>query len=289
MKHSRWMTYSTAIAAVALSAAMALVPGLAVADRQRLSHTISSERWGNLHPVGRSTRPANGWPNRITISGRNDRRPSMVNGDKPAGLTLGTAVVLKPLQTDRLTVAFSAGNPLVIKDNRPTTERFGMPAMHMHASDNQIRLNTQSPDRRIEWLVFTNMAWATPLGSVVLEPPINGVSSEDMESGWTSQVTLVFLPADQWAVRALVSMEHHGLNTIAPLSAEAIDQSRIGMAIGVDYKILENMRMDFGYGLFRNAGHFKTALSDSDKTDGPTGKSDHPEIQIFSARLKIRF
>lgn len=289
MKRSRWMTFSTAIAAMALSAAMALVPGLAVADQQQLSHTISSERWGNLQPVGRSIRPANGWHSRITISGRNDRRPSMVDGDKPACLNLGTAVVLKPLQTDRLTVAFSTAKPLGKKDTRPTTERFTMPEMRIHASDNQIRLNTQSPDSGIAWLVFTNMVGAIPFESVVLEPPINGVSSVGIESGWTSQVTLVFLPADQWTVRALVSIEHHNLNTIAPLFAEAIDQARIGMAIGVDYKILEKVRLDFGYGLFRNADRFKTALSDSGKTDDLTDKGDHPEIQIFSARLKIKF
>jgi long-subunit fatty acid transport protein len=122
-----------------------------------------------------------------------------------------------------------------------------------------------------------------------LEPQISGVSAVGMESGWTSQVVLVFLPADQWTVRALVSVEHQDLNTIAALSAEAIDQSRIGVAIGVDYKIMESMRMDFGYGLFRNTDHFKTALPESHKTDGLAGNGDHPGIQIFSARLKIKF
>jgi hypothetical protein len=84
-------------------------------------------------------------------------------------------------------------------------------------------------------------------------------------------------------------MEHRDLNTIAPLSAEATDQWRIGLSIGVDYKILESMRMDFGYGLFRNAYQFKTALPDSDKTDGLTDIGGHAGIQIFSARLKIKF
>lgn len=289
MKNSRWMTFSTAIAAMALSAAVALVPGLADAERQRLSHTISSERWGNLQPVGRSIGPADGWHGRLKISGRNGRRASTMEGDKPAGLNLGTAVVLKPLQTDRLTVAFTAGSPSVRSDHRPINEPFTMLKMHMHLSDNQIQLKTHRPDKRIEWLVFTNMAGAAPFRSVVLEPPVNGVSSAGLESGWTSQVTLVFLPADQWTVRALVSVEHHDLNSIVPISAEAIDESRIGMAIGVDYKILENMRMDFGYGLFRNADHFKTASSDSGKTDDLTDKGDYPQIQIFSARLKIKF
>lgn len=289
MKYSRWMIFSAAIAVMALSAAMAFVPGLADADQRWWSHTISSERWGNLQAVGRSLCPDSGWHDRIMIGGRHGRRPSMVDGDKPAGLNLGTAVVLKPLQTDRFTLAFTAGKPLGKKDTCPTTERFTMPKMGMDASRNQIRLNTQSPDRRIEWFVFTNMAGGTPFESIVLEPPVSGVSSAGMESGWTSQVTLIFLPADQWTVRALVSMEHHDFNTIAPLSAGAIDQPGIGMAIGVDYKILESVRLDFGYGLFRDACRFETALSDSDKTDELTDKGDHPEIQIFSARLKIRF
>ncbi|MGD9368300.1 MAG: hypothetical protein PVH87_21550 [Desulfobacteraceae bacterium] len=289
MKHSRWMTLSAAIAAMALSAATALVPGLADADQRRLSHTISSERWGNLQPVGGSIRPDNGWHDRIVISRRDGRWPSMEDGDKPAGLDLGTAVVLKPLQTDRFTVAFAAGKPLGKMDTCPTTERFTGPKMRMHASDNQIRLNTISPDRRIEWLIFANMAGVTPFKSIVLEPPVNGVSSASMEVGWTSKVTLIFMPADQWTVRALVSMGHHGFNTISPLSAEAIDQPSIGMAIGVDYKILESVRLDFGYGLFRNDCRFETALSDSGKTDDLADKGDHPEIQIFSARLKIEF
>jgi hypothetical protein len=100
---------------------------------------------------------------------------------------------------------------------------------------------------------------------------------------------LIFLPADQWTLRAMLSLAHDVPEYRQFLSAEDEPSARIGMAIDVDYQIFNSIALGFDYGHWRYGRDFSAAAGNTEASPKDADSDQSVQSDTFSARLTIRF
>lgn len=214
---------------------------------------------------------------------------SMEDAGDDDGLRLKTAVLVKPLKTDQFFVAFAASAPLTINK--------GTPHNNAHAAVPSLDWNNgfypphSNPDRATasDWLVIAN--WPQPNRLLSMDRNTNFRWTPEMggSMGWSSQMELIFLPADQWTVRAILSLAHDVPEYRQFLSPGDEHSTRFGMAIDVDYQIFNSIALGFDYGHWRYGRIFSTATGDAEVSPNEPDADDPVQSDTFTARLTIRF
>ena len=219
--------------------------------------------------------PGNSWREQVSIRG---------GGDTEA-LQLSTTVLIRPLKTDTFTLAFTASTPL-LESVRTAPERTAgdTRAVERHSGRRTVLLD-RSQDAGVDWMILTHAGPADTYASSMLDGVLSPAAQDQTGRLWRSRVELVYWPADQWTVHAVVSMELSDLKTAPGLRAQIFEQPRIGMAVGVDYRILESLVLDLGYCRYLRAD----ASSNPGSTAKPSAEKDLETIQVFTAGFKIHF
>ena len=202
---------------------------------------------------------------------------------------LKTAVLVKPLRTDHFFVAFAASAPLIKQDgaskgglhiaDRPMDRGSGFQNFH----------NAQDPGLGTDWMVMTDWPQAFRLLPVDRDVHFNWMPDMGDTTGWHSKMELIFLPADLWTVRAVLSMAQDAPGHNPYLSTADAHSARVGMAIDVDYQIFKTIALGFDYGHYRYGRTFRAAASDADSSANPSNPDGPVRSDSFTARLTIRF
>ncbi len=204
-------------------------------------------------------------------------------------VNLKTSVLVKPLKTDHFYVAFGASAPLLKNNGSSNTDLYGADFSGAWEQDFQAFHVQHGTDTGSVWLVMADWPQADRLLPTDGEMNFNRLSEMNTDRGWNSKMELIFLPADQWTVRAILSMAHDAPEHRRSLSTREALPARVGMAIDVDYQIYKSIALGFDYGHYRYGRTFMDATGDTEmspdelNSDGPV-RSDN-----FTARLTIRF
>lgn len=259
--------------------AFAFSPSPVEAEQRIVSADSPAVVWQGRLVDGTAAQPAENGTDRSLTQRLKGYGFSLQSTDDTTGVQLKTAVLIQPLKTDNFTVAFAASAPL-LKNKETTIQPYGADGKALQVSDG-------SADSG--WLVLTDPDRSSRYKSLFRGDTFISGSAFDADNSWLSKVELIFWPADQWTMRAIFSMEHGDAADAAFLSSQMIDQSRFGVAIGVDYRILKSMVLGFDYGRYRSGQGFKSSLGDEDKALQHAAEDSPLESQFFSARLQIQF
>ena len=167
------------------------------------------------------------------------------------GLHLKTEVLVKPLKTDQFFVSFSASAPLNNSNEAPLPKAPAVPLSQDW--NNGFSTPHSDPDQETasEWLVITNWPQSRRLFSMNRNENFRWTPEMGGARGWASQMELIFLPADQWTIRAMLSLAHDVPEYRQFLSSGDEPSARIGMAIDVDYQLFNSIALGFDYGHWR--------------------------------------
>ncbi len=206
-----------------------------------------------------------------------------------SGLRFKTEVLVKPLKTDQFFVSFAASAPL---NNIKETPSPKAPAASLSQDwNNSFSPPHSNPDQESasDWLVITNWPQSRRLFSMDRNENFRWTPEMGSPRGWASKMELIFLPADQWTIRAMLSLAHDVPEYRQFLSSEDETSARIGMAIDVDYQIFNSIALGFDYGHWRYGRDFSAAAGTTEAS--PKESDSDPSVQsdAFSARLTIRF
>ncbi len=275
MKRSSWIVYWAAAAAVVQLAVVTLLPVPALSDSRSSSPSSKGiVLEGSLQP--------NAAAYQIQLRPKLNNLFPLGPSSETSGIHLETAVLIKPLKTENLIVSLAAGTPL---SNTETGT-----ALRTSFTPKPIRLSgNRGPGTKTIWASSTQMkrtpypSLADKLTTIDLEPHIEG------RTNWYSKLGLAYSPSKQWTVRAVLSMEYSDVKNLPLLSSHIVDQSRIGMAIDVDYRILESMILGFDYGHYRSGQSYESNALAPKETRQDISGNDLTQGPFFSARLQIRF
>ena len=287
MKQHPWVTYSAFVAAVVQLVAAAFVPIPAQAGAQDLPHSKTGIVMGGHLRQDDATYQVQVRHDLNNLSGLKGVTLSLGRPDYTTGVHLETAVLIKPLNMENFFVTFAAGKP--VAPNRSHTVSAATPEHQLRGPP----IKTLSGSNRRD----LGMGWTTAL--YPQRPTNERLADQRMTANWKtgigdgtnwySKVALAYSPSQQWTVRAVLSMEYSDLKNLPLLSSHIVDQSRIGMAIDVDYQILESMILGFDYGHYHSGQNFEADAIASKKTLQQVPENDPTQGQVFSAKLKIRF
>lgn len=204
-------------------------------------------------------------------------------------LHLKTAVLVKPLRTDHFFVAFAASTPLMKNSGSSTADLYGIDypvdgSQGGHAYRNQHALDSGS-----DWLVMTDWPLTNRLLPASQETGLNWMPKMGEDTAWHSKMELIFLPADQWTVRAILSMARDAPKYRQFYSNRSTHSARVGMAIDVDYQIFKSIALGFDYGHYRYGRTFMDAAGDAEISPVPSNPDGPLRSDTFTARLTIQF
>ncbi len=272
-KYGIWMTLLTLLASWS---------GLAWADPKGQT-TKSPDRAAGASVEVKSTSPPSVGKDGPGIKGF---AISLDQADKDQNLYLKTAVLVKPLRTDHFFVAFSASAPLM-NTNESSTAGAYLPDHSVDIPQGLQSFHIASePGTVSDWLVMTDWPQANRLLPVDREMHFNSMQGSGGNTKWLSKMELIFLPADQWTVRAILSMAEDDPEYRQLSSSSDAHSARIGMTIDVDYQIFKSIALGFDYEHYRYGRTFKSATGDADASPDHDGAK---QSDSFTARLTIRF
>ncbi len=277
-----WKKYLTAMALLTLLTGWS---GMAWADPQGQT-TKSAEKATDDGVVVKSTSPSSVGKDGPGLKGF---AISLDQSDEDQSLHLKTAVLVKPLRTDHFFVAFSASAPLM-KTNGTSTAGFYYAdhPIDRHQGFQSFH-NAEGPDTVSDWLVMTDWPQANRLLPVNREMHFNSMQGMNGNTKWLSKMELIFLPADQWTVRAILSMAEDDPEYRQFSSSSDAHSVRIGMTIDVDYQIFKSIALGFDYEHYRYGRTFRSATGDADSSPDPSAPDGAKQSDSFTARLTIRF
>ncbi len=205
------------------------------------------------------------------------------------GLHLKTSVLVKPLKTDQFFVAFAAAAPLGNNEGSPPVG--DQVAMSLQDRSSGVYAPHFNPDRETasDWLVVTDWPQSSRLLASDRDLRFNWMPEMSGHIGWHSKMELIFLPADQWTIRAILSLAHDPSEYRQLFSMGDESSTRIGMAIDVDYQIFNSIALGFDYGHWRYGRSFNAATGDGDLSPNQTNSDKPLQSDTFTARLTIRF
>jgi hypothetical protein len=279
-------THITAFAALSLLILWAAGPGTAWAGPPEKSRIASDAAVGADKD---DAAPAQTSPSEHDKRGLKGVAFSMEDAGDDDGLRLKTAVLVKPLKTDQFFVAFAASAPLI--NNKGTVPAKVRAALPSRDWNNRLYPPYSNPDRETasDWLVITDWPQSRRLFQMDREQNVNWIPEWRGPAGWHSKMELIFLPADQWTVRAIFSLAHDAPEYRQFLSSGNKPSARIGMAIDVDYQIFNTIALGFDYGHWRYGRTFSTATGVTEISPDESGTDEPVQSDTFTARLTIRF
>lgn len=205
------------------------------------------------------------------------------------GLRLKTEVLVKPLKTDQFFVSFAASAPLNNNKETPFPKAPAAPLSPDWNNGFYTPYSNPDQDSASEWLVITNWPQSRRLFSMDRNENFRWTPEMGAPRGWASKMELIFLPADQWTLRAMLSLAHDVPEYRQFLSAEDEPSARIGMAIDVDYQIFNSIALGFDYGHWRYGRDFSAAAGNTEASPKDADSDQSVQSDTFSARLTIRF
>lgn len=272
--------YSLAIVTTLFWAATTFVPGPAVSDtrppdRETVGHYLAGDGAKQTMDGPKAKRGLR----RHVLSLNNDGR----------GVQASTSVLIKPLRTDQFYVAFAAGSPKMKSKQPLSAPPVSAYRSQMQESDFQMSDQDNQQNSMADWVVVADLQGSeSPLPAIANYNPVEG-SNMAGQNHWYSMLELIFLPADQWTVRAILSMDQDPSTLQPSFSALMPKPSRMGMAIHVDYQIVKRLvlGLDFSHYTYGRT-------SSSTKVDVQHSNTSHPnddlfESQAVSAHLTIHF
>lgn len=205
------------------------------------------------------------------------------------GLRLMTEVLVKPLKTDQFFVSFAASAPL--NHNKETLSPKAPAAPLSLDWNNGFSTPHASPDQEnaSEWLVITNWPQSRRLFSMNRNENFRWTPEMGGPRGWSSKMELIFLPADQWTIRAMLSLAHDVPEYRQFLSPGDESSARIGVAIDVDYQIFNSIALGFDYGHWNYGSDFSAAAGNTEASSEDSKSDQSVQNDTFTARLTIRF
>jgi hypothetical protein len=287
MKQRHWMTCSTVVAAVVQLAAVAFVLMPAQARAQDRPH---SETWvvmGGRLRLGGAAYQVQVRHDLNNLSGLKGVTLSSGRPDETAGVHLETAVLIKPLNTENFCVSFAAGKP--VAPNRSHAVSAATSEPQLRGPSIKTLSGSDSRDHAMDWTTAADPEKPTNERLADQSTAANWEHRIGDGTNWYSKVALAYSPSQQWTIRAVLSMVYSDLKNLPLLSSHIVDKSRIGMAIDVDYQIIESMILGFDYGHFHSGQNFGSDAIASKKTLQQVPGNDFTQGQVVSAKLKIRF
>jgi hypothetical protein len=214
---------------------------------------------------------------------------SVQDAGDDTGLRLKTEVLVKPLKTDQFFVSFAASAPL--NNNKETLSPKAPAAPLAQDWNNGFSDQHSNPDQESasDWLVITNWPQSRRLFSMNHNENFRWAPKMGGPRGWSSKMELIFLPADQWTIRAMLSLAHDVPEYRQFLSSGDETSARIGMAIDVDYQIFNSIALGFDYGHWRYGRDFSAAAGSTEASSKESNSDQSLQSDSFSARLTIRF
>jgi hypothetical protein len=205
------------------------------------------------------------------------------------GLRLKTAVLVKPLKTDQFLVAFTASAPLIHRKGPPFADVHV--TLPLRERNNGFHPPYLTPDRETvsDWLVIADWPQSGRLLPIDRGTDFIWIPEMDGSTRWHSKMELVFLPADQWTVRAILSMARDRPQYRQFLSSGDQPSARIGMTIDVDYHFFDTIALGFDYGHWRYGRTFSGLTGDADSSPNPSNPDGSHRSDTIAARLTIRF
>lgn len=203
-------------------------------------------------------------------------------------LRIKTAFLVKPLKTDNFFVAFATAAPLLDHSTSKADSHI-VQQPNGHSDDAQSLRFSQNPNEASEWMVIADLPRASMLNSGTSHRIFNWMPELDGDSSWHSKVEFIFLPADQWTVRAILSMAHDAPEDRQYLSSRETHATRIGMGIDVDYQILKSMALGIDYDHYRYGGLFPPGQADANLATNGSDSNGSNRGESIAARLTIRF
>lgn len=278
--------YSTALVFASLLILLAAWSGLAWADSQEHSTKTSDQKAADDRGAGASTTSYIIKPDDPGFKGF---AISLGRADDDKLLHLKTAVLVKPLRTDQFFVAFAASAPLINTNGASAAERYGA-GLSLGGPQGLRQFHTgESTGSGSDWLVMADWPKTSRLLPVDRETDFHGLPVMSDSSGWHSKMELIFLPADQWTVRAILSMAQDAPEYRQFLASDDAHSARIGMAIDVDYQIFKTIALGFDYGHYRYGRTFRAATGDAEVSPNTSNLDGPIRTDTFTARLTIRF
>lgn len=279
-------TYSAAIAVLGLLMIWAAYPRRAWAGPPEKSQVVSDSGTGGNEDDA-APRPASQMKN----DGRGFKgfAVSLDDARNDHDLRLKMAVLVKPLKTDQFLVAFAASAPLAYRRGRPPADVHV--TMPLQERNNGFLPPYLTPDRETvsDWLVIAD--WPLSSRPLPIDRGMNfsRIPGKGGPARWHSKMELVFLPADQWTVRAILSMAKNTPQYRQFLSSADEPSARIGMAIDVDYQIFNTIALGFDYGHWRYGRSFAALTGGADSSPNPSNPDRPNRSDTITARLTIRF
>jgi len=277
-----WKKYSTVLAILSLLTLLSAWSTVAWAGSQEQTAKASGKATPNDEPTMKPKSSHSVGDDGIGFKGF---AISLDQADGDPNLHLKTAVLVKPLKTDHFFVAFAASTPL-LKNNGSSTDGLYVSDRSMDRSPGAGAFNiTRGPRMGSDWVVLMDWPQADRLLPVAQEMHFSWMPEMRGKAGWHSKMELIFLPADQWTVRAILSMAQGAPEYRHFLSSDDPHSARIGMTIDVAYQMFNTIALGFDYGQYRYGRTFRAA----EISPAPSNPDGPVRSESFTARLTIRF
>jgi hypothetical protein len=279
-------THITAFVALSLLILWTAGPGLTWAGPPTTSRNASDSGAGGDQ---KTTAPVRTSQSMHDSRGLKGVAIAVQNAGDDNGLRLKTEVLVKPLKTDQFFVSFAASAPL--NNNKETLSPQAPAATLSQEWNNGFSTPHSNPDPEgaSEWLVITNWPQTRRLFSMNRNENFRWTPEMAGPRGWSSKMELIFLPADQWTIRAMLSLAQDVPEYRQFLSPGDEHSARIGMAIDVDYQIFNSIALGFDYGHWNYGSDFSTAAGSNEASSKESNSDQTVQSDTFSARLTIRF
>lgn len=271
---------SLAIVTILLSAAAVLIPDRAGCDTCR-----STGGTADRYLAGAETKETQ----KEQKGQRGLRRHALSFIDYGGGVQAGTSVLLKPLRTDQFYVAFAAGASRIKNDQTSSALPYGAHRSETRQSDSQRPAQEVRHNPMAGWMVLTDLLGSdTPLPVI---PSINPIVASKVvgHDHWFSKLELIFLPTDQWMVRAILSLDQDTSSLLPSFSSLMNQAPRMGMAIHVDYQIVKRLALGLDYGHYTYGRLSIPAKADVQPSNTIRGAGDQLDEQVVGAHLTIHF